>query len=159
MAKRKRRSVGDLMNPNVVCVRPDMTVREAEQLLGERRVTGAPVVDEAGQPIGVISQHDLIVHQAERTTAGESGRFYTDVDDYRDIAGQPIDLSTTRISELMTQDVVSVERDASVAEAARLMRSRRIHRLLVTNQGLLVGIVSSLDLLEAVGEDEGASGL
>jgi len=150
----KRRRVCDVMNPNVVCVRPEMTVRQVEQLLGERRVTGAPVVDEAGQPIGVVSQHDLIVHQADRTTAGESGRFYTDVDDYRDIARVPIDRSTTPVSELMTRDIVGIERDASLAEAARLMRGRRIHRLLVTNRGVLVGIVSSLDLLEAVEEGD-----
>jgi CBS domain-containing protein len=156
MAVKKPLRVADLMNPNVVCVRPDMTLRDAERLLGERRVTGAPVVDDAGQPIGVISQHDLIVHQAERTTAGASGRFYTDVDDYRDIAGQPIDVGTTRVSELMSEDVVSVERETSAAEAARLMQARRIHRLLVTNRGLLVGIVSSLDLLAAVADDDAA---
>lgn len=157
MAKKKTRRVADVMNPNVVCLRPEMTVRDAEQLLGERRVTGAPVVDDAGLPIGVVSQHDLIVHQAGRTTAGEAGRFYTSVDDYRDIAGQPIDRSTTPISELMTRDVVSIERDASLGEAARLMRARRIHRLLVVNRGLLVGIVSSLDLLVAVDDEEGGA--
>jgi CBS domain-containing protein len=133
-----------------------MTVRDAERLLGERRVTGAPVVDDAGLPIGVISQHDLIVHQAERVTAGSSGRFYTDVDEYRDIAAQPVDLGATRVSELMSADVVSVEREASAAEAARLMQTRRIHRLLVTNRGLLIGIVSSLDLLAAIGDDDAA---
>jgi len=150
----RKRCVGDVMNPNVVCVRPEMSVRQVEQLLGERRVTGAPVVDDTGQPIGVVSQHDLIVHQADRITAGESGRFYTDVDDYRDIAGVPIDRSTTPVSEVMTRDIVGIERDASLAEAARLMRTRRIHRLLVTNRGVLVGIVSSLDLLEAVEEGD-----
>ena len=51
MAKKKPLRVGDLMNPNVVCVRPEMTVRDAERLLGERRVTGAPVVDDAGPPM------------------------------------------------------------------------------------------------------------
>jgi CBS domain-containing protein len=145
------RRIGELMTPNVVCVRPEMTVREVERLFGERRVTGAPVVDEAGQPIGVVSQHDLIVHQADRTTAGASGRFYTDVEEYRDIAELAIDPSTTPVAEVMSRDVVSIDRDAPVEEAARLMKARRIHRLLVTNRGILVGIVSSLDLLDAVG--------
>lgn len=148
-----KRRVGDLMNPNVVCVRPDMSVRDVELLFGERRITGAPVVDEGGQPLGVVSQHDLIVHQAHRATAGSSGRFYTDVEDYRDLATAPVDVGTTLVSAVMSRDVLSVERDASVAEAARLMRGRRVHRLLVTNRGLLVGIVSALDLLEAIEDD------
>lgn len=148
-------NVGDLMNPNVVCLRPEMTVREAESLFSERRITGAPVVDESGQPVGVVSQHDLIRHQSGRATAGSTGRFYTDVEDYRDLASAPVDVSATPVSRLMTRDVLSVERDAPAAVAARRMRERRVHRLLVVHEGLLVGIVSSLDLLAAVGREQG----
>jgi len=146
------RSVGDLMNPNVVCVAPDTTVREAEKLFGERRITGAPVVDPAGQPVGVVSQHDLIRHQADRATAGGTGRFYSDVEDYRDLASAPVDVSGTPVSQVMSRELLTVERDASAAEAARRMRERRVHRLLVVHEGVLVGIVSSLDLLEAVAD-------
>jgi CBS domain-containing protein len=150
----KPRCVGDLMNPNVVCARPDMTVRNVERLLSESGVSGVPVVDEAGQPVGVVSQHDLIVREADRSTAGESGCFYTDVDDYRDIASVLIDPAGTPVSEVMSAGVVSVERDASLAEAASLMRGCRIHRLLVTNGGVLVGIVTSLDLLAGLEGEE-----
>lgn len=146
-----KHSVGDLMNPDVVCLRPEMTVREAEALFGERRITGAPVVDEAGEPVGVVSQHDLIRHQSDRATAGSTGRFYTDVEDYRDLASAPVDVSATPVSRLMSRDLLSVERDAPAADAARRMRERRVHRLLVLHEGALVGIVSALDLLEAVG--------
>jgi len=146
------RSVGDLMNPNVVCLEPDTTVREAEALFGERGISGAPVVDDSGQPVGVLSQHDLIRHQADRATAGDTGRFYSDVEEYRDLASAPVDLSTTPVSRLMSRELLTVERDAPVALAARRMRERRVHRLLVVHGGALVGIVSSLDLLGLVAE-------
>ncbi len=148
----QRRVVSDFMNPDVVALRPDMTVREAEQLLARRRVSGAPVVDGHGRVLGVISQNDLVRHQAEETTATEAGRFFTDVDSYRDLAQLPVERWTTPIEKLMTRKVYQVARDTGVAVAANIMRERRIHRLLVTDRSVLVGIVSSQDLLRLVEE-------
>ncbi len=142
--------VGDVMNPGVVCTRPDMSLREVERLFTDRRITGAPVVDEDGRPVGVVSQHDLVASQADPPSAGDSGRFYTDVETYRDIARAPIDPSELLVSRVMTPEVVSVDRETPIAEAARLMRDRRVHRLLVTRKGVLVGIVTSIDLLAAL---------
>ena len=148
-----RRKVSELMNPDVVCLRPEMTVAEAQKLLSERGVSGAPVVDGAGQPVGVVSQSDLVRHQARKVTAGESGRFYSDMDEYQDIAEIPIDRSQTPVRDLMTPRVFSVARDTGAAQAASIMRERRIHRLIVTDRGRLVGVVTSLDLLMVVVEN------
>ncbi len=147
-----RRKVSELMNPDVVCLRPEMTVAEAQKLLADRSVSGAPVVDASGQPIGVISQSDLVRHQAHRVTAEQSGRFYSDVEEYQDIKELTVDQSQTPVSELMSGRVYSVTRDTGVGAAASIMRERRIHRLLVTERGRLVGVVTSLDLLMVVVE-------
>lgn len=146
------KTIGDVMSPPSICLTEETTLREAQQRLGEGRVTGAPVVDAEGRAVGVVSQQDLIVHLAGMTTAGESGRFYTDVDDFRDLARFPVDRSATLVRDIMTRDVVSVDRATPVAEAAALLRRRRIHRLLVTESGVLVGLASSLDLLAVVEE-------
>lgn len=148
----QRRKVSELMNPDVVCLSPETTVAEAQRLLAARSVSGAPVVDGSGQPIGVISQSDLVRHQARRVTAGESGRFYSDMDEYSDIADLPVDRSRTPVRDLMTPHVYSVSRDTGAAAAASIMRDRRIHRLIVTERGRLVGVVTSLDLLMVVVE-------
>jgi CBS domain-containing protein len=111
-----------------------------------------PVVDSGGRPVGVISHRDLVRHQSERATAGSSGRFYSDVDDYQELADLKVDRSDTCVSELMSNDVYSVTRETGVAVAANIMRERRIHRLMVTDRGRLVGIVTSLDLLRIVEE-------
>ncbi len=146
------RRISEFMNPDVVVLRPEMTVREAGQLLAQRRVSGAPVVDFRGRVLGVLSQNDLIRHQSQAATATESGRFFTDVDDYRDIAQLPVERSTTPVEKVMTRKVYHATRDTGVAVAANIMRERRIHRLLVTDGGVLVGIVTSLDLLHVVEE-------
>lgn len=141
------------MNPDVVCLAPETTVSEAQKLLAARGVSGAPVVDAQGLALGVVSQSDLVRHQSRRVTAGESGRFYSDLDEYQDMAEIPVDRSGTPVRELMSPHVYSVSRDTSAAAAASIMRDRRIHRLLVTERGRLVGIVSSLDLLMVVVEN------
>jgi CBS domain-containing protein len=151
MPSRKRR-VHELMNPDVLCLKPDTTVREAEQLLARRGVSGAPVVDERGRAVGVVSQSDLVRHQAQRTTAEESGRFYSDVEEYRDIASARVDRSDMPVSEVMTREIYAVSRDTGVAAAASVMRERHVHRLLVTDRGVLVGVVTSMDLLRIVEE-------
>ncbi len=147
-----KRRVQELMNPDVVCLGPKTTIREAEGLLARRRVGGAPVVDESGRILGIVSQNDLVRFAAQRVTVEQSGRFFTDEDEYRDLGNLTADRSDLPVEQVMTRQVYTVARDAGVAIAANIMRERRVHRLLVTDKGRLVGIVTSLDLLRVVEE-------
>jgi CBS domain-containing protein len=140
------------MNPDVVCARPGMTVAEVRNLLASRGISGAPVVDESGGILGVVSQSDLVRRTSQRTTVGESGRFFTNVNEYRDLANLPRDVSGAPVEAVMSKEVYTVPRDSSAAAGASLMRERKIHRLFVTDQGSLVGVVTSLDLLRVVEE-------
>jgi CBS domain-containing protein len=146
------RRVSELMNPDVVCARPGMTVTEAAKLLAKRGVSGAPVVDDDGRILGVVSQNDLVRATAREVTQAEAGRFFTDVEEYSEMARIPVDLSETPVEEVMTRKVHSVGRETGVAIAANIMREHRIHRLLITERGRLVGVVTSLDLLRIVEE-------
>lgn len=148
MAKRR---VAELMNPDVVCARPEMSLADVAKLLALRGVSGAPVVDEQGRILGVVSQSDL-VRASERVPAEESGRFYSDDPDYRDLAALPVDVSDTPVAEVMSKRVHTVSRDTSAAVAANTMRERRIHRLVVTDRTRVVGVITSLDLLRVVEE-------
>ncbi len=147
-----KRRVGELMNPDVVTLRPDATVQEAQKLLSRRRVSTAPVVDERGHVLGVVSLNDLARHQAEEQTTGEAGLFFSSLDEYRDLARIPANRGSTPIEKLMRRRVYSVSRDAGVAVAANIMRERCIQRLLVTEKSVLVGVIRSLDLLRIVEE-------
>jgi CBS domain-containing protein len=147
-----KRVVGELMNPDVVSLQPDMTVPEAQELLAKRSVSGAPVVDAAGRVVGVVSQNDLVRSAAHPDTAGRKGLFFTSDEDFEDLAETPAPPSSTTVREVMAGRVYHVSRDTGVAVAANIMRERRIHRLLVTDRGVLVGVVTSLDLLRVVEE-------
>ena len=146
------RRVSELMNPDVVCARPGMSVAEVAKLLATRRVGGAPVVDEQGRILGVVSQNDLVRHATKHQTAAEAGRFYSDDPDYQEIAEIPVDLSDTPVEEVMSKRAFTVSRETGVAVAANIMRERRIHRLIVTDRTRVVGVLSSLDLLRVVEE-------
>ena len=147
-----RRSISELMNPDVVSARPGMTVAEVRNLLATRGISGAPVVDDSGKILGVVSQSDLVRQTDQRTTVGESGWFFTNVNEYRDLADLPRDLSDAPVESVMTKEVYTVPRDSSAAVGASIMRERKVHRLLVTEEGVLVGVVTSLDLLRVVEE-------
>jgi CBS domain-containing protein len=147
-----KRRVGELMNPDVVCARPEMTVAEVGKLLALRGVSGAPVVDDQGRILGIVSQNDLVRHSSVSVTAEESGRFYSSDPDYRDIGALQVDLSDTPITEVMSKQVHTVSRETSAAIAANIMRERRIHRLVVTERARVVGVIASLDLMRVVEE-------
>jgi CBS domain-containing protein len=82
------RRISELMNPEVVCARPGMTVAEVRHLLATRGISGAPVVDDSGRILGVVSLSDLVRQTDRRTTVGDSGRFFTNVSEYRDRGGE-----------------------------------------------------------------------
>lgn len=151
MAVRPRR-VSELMNPDVVTLRPDQSLVEAQQVLSSKSVSGAPVVDASGRVIGVVSQNDLVRNAAHPDTVAHAGQFFSSVEDYADLGTTLVAPSSQRVSDVLTPRVYSVSRDTGVAVAANIMRERRIHRLLVIEKGVLVGVISSLDLLRVVEE-------
>ena len=151
MTVRPRR-VFELMNPDVVTLRPEHTLVEAQELLATKSVSGAPVVDASGRVLGVVSQNDLVRKAAHPDTVAQAGQFFSSVEDYADLGETPVPAGSMRVADVMSKRVFSVNRDTGVAVAANIMRERRIHRLLVTDRGVLVGIVSSLDLLRVVEE-------
>jgi CBS domain-containing protein len=140
------------MQREVVTLRPEMSAREAERVLAEHRIGGAPVVDEAGRLVGVLTQSDLVRLDAERPTTAAAGAFFSDVEDYRDIATLPADESLVPVSQVMSARVLSIPPEATLEEAARRMREHRVHRLLVVEGGELRGLVSAYDLLVALAE-------
>lgn len=121
-------TVRDIMQSEVLAVVPEMTVRELIHLLLEERISGAPVLGPTGKVLGVVSSTDVL-----RMTA----------------SGTP---PNARVAEIMTPVAFSVDPDESLSDLARFFRRGRVHRALVMEDGVLVGVVTPFDVLHALRE-------
>lgn len=147
----------DLMERHVVTVNPETSLAELYRLFAEEQIGAAPVVDETERVIGVVSSADLLRALAEeRDTALVDTRYLRDLLPYSspDWDGVPEDLQDRlgqrRVSEAMTEGIVSVGPDASAAEVAATLRTNRLHHVFVIEDGLLAGVISTYDLLQLV---------
>ena len=160
-------TVGDVMARDVVTLSPDMTLSEMDRVLLEQQVSGAPVV-EGKRLVGIVSRADVIrVLYEEQREAQRVSDFYTSpfpipipalenlARDSRKIADHMIKL---RVHEVMTPNPLTVTPGDRVEWVAKMMNAQRIHRLPVTEDDQLVGIITSLDIVRLVAEVGLASG-
>lgn len=136
----------DIMRRRVWSASPEMTLQELAQMLTDRRISGAPVVDPSGRLVGVVSQTDFVRFRREHG-GDEAPAFFREPD--RDLPhGYHVERpEDTRVAEIMTPVVISASEDATLSALARLMIRRRIHRVVITRGDRLLGLVTSTDLL------------
>lgn len=143
-------TVSTIMSRTVICVQPTVGADLLAQLFLEHGVSGFPVVDEVGRPIGVVSKTDLLryVHEHGVDLAeirADEAAILTQLGTGFH-AASPIDGAT--VSELMMPVVFALPHDAPIAKAAALMAGEGIHRVpILGDDGAVCGIVSSLDLV------------
>jgi CBS domain-containing protein len=144
--------VGRVMQRAVLVLSPEMAIRDALDRLVEWRVTGAPVVDEADHVVGVLSQWDLLRYEQHAPPPRPAVPSY-----YQQLNGEVLvsrmevpEDSTQRVRDVMTPAVFMTDEATPVRAAGRFMLRKRVHRVLVTRRGKLVGIVTTMDLLRAL---------
>jgi CBS domain-containing protein len=146
--------VKDVMNPDIMTVADDMTTDDLVRYLSEREISGAPVVDIRGHLVGVVSMTDIGRHLAEPPDFAElrpsSSADAGDEETLRDLGPRYLDERPATVRDVMTPAIHQVPATASVAEAARIMVERHIHRLIVTDGKEPVGIITSIDLLRVI---------
>jgi predicted transcriptional regulator len=145
-------TAADLMTPNPVSLGEVVTVKEAIAFLVDKGIGGAPVIDEAGHPVGVLTQHDIVVHDRETVSYLTPDREY--VDDGKPLQRHLADdfllenVDRTEIRELMTPVIFSVKLDTPATKVIEEMVNLKIHRLYVVDDiDVLVGVVTALDVL------------
>jgi CBS domain-containing protein len=147
--------VKDVMTTPVVTVTPESTLAEVARLLDEHHISGLPVVDESGRVVGVVSDRDLVARSQElqvkslRYPWPGLGR-EPDLQKLTWLTQGLFAIGETRVREVMSRQVVTIEDTAPLELAAHLMASREVNRIPVLRQGRLVGIISRADLVRAV---------
>ena len=146
----------DVMTSGVVRVPADLTLAELADVLMENEISGAPVVDEDGTLVGVVSLFDVarqLTGESSVMTDRGSPEFYVRgwedqyaAEEFRKLRIQEGELT---VRDVMTPAIFAVAEDEAVEDVARNLVDGHIHRLLVTRGSEVVGIISSLDLLRA----------
>ena len=142
--------IKDIMTSEIVTVREDDTVEKCANLLITHNLSGLPVLDESGKVKGIVTEGDLI-RRASRVKGPAAlevlgGIFYLEspkkfMDDLKKTMGNSA-------KDIMTKDVITVDPDKLIEEAATLLVQNKIKRLpVIDKEGNLIGIVSRKDIM------------
>jgi CBS domain-containing protein len=147
-------TVKDIMKTEVVTVGPDTSVQELTDLLAENKISGVPVVDANRTVVGIVTDSDVILQDADLhfpyyipflDSVIYLESFHTFRERYRKVFG-------SKVSEIMSSEVITISPDASIHEAATLMADRKVNRLPVTDKRRLVGLITRSDIVQAIAE-------
>ena len=116
--------VRDIMSKDVKVVRPDTTMKEVVATMNKFGI-GSLIVVQGQRPVGIITERDILTRQVEPNLPPE----------------------TLTAKHVMTSPIVTINEEASIEEAARLMAKKRAKRLPVMNNGKLVGMLTYTDIV------------
>jgi len=150
------KKIREVMTTTVHTVAPTLRLADLDRAFLERRVGGFPVCD-AGRLVGLVTRSDVVRQlsversMAEVVSAAGSPELLPDevsrsLAEIADRVGKRV--AGWTVKDLMVRDVVTLDPEQSVRDAARTFVSKRIHRAPVVENGKLVGIVTSLDLVK-----------
>jgi len=135
--------VRDVMSEDVITVSSETTVAVFLELAEEHEISGAPVVDDGGGVLGVVSLTDVL-----RLLEG-------DVFSALDGPGGGAASTDVTVGEIMTPATISIAAGTGISEAATFLQKADVHRALVFEGDRLVGVVTTHDLLAALLDEEG----
>lgn len=115
----------DIMIRKVYTISPAASVQEVAQLLSQKSISGAPVIDKDGKIIGIVTEADII---------GKVNR------------------EGLRVADIMSSEIIVVDEETGVGEIAMLLSERKIKRVPVMRNSQLVGIISRADIVRAVAQ-------
>lgn len=117
----------DVMIKDVITVNEKTPLKEVTKIFGEKRITGVPVVNDADELVGVLSETDII-----RKTSNIGA------------------WSPNLAGQIMTKPAVTVSPDETLQKVCELMENRRIHRVVVGDDSGIKGIITTMDILKAI---------
>jgi CBS domain-containing protein len=128
-------SVREAMTENPRSIGPSASVVEAARLMRDEHIGSLPITD-GDALVGMITDRDITTR----------------------VVAQGVDLATTSVGDVFSEDLISVEPDKELEEALQLMARHQVRRLPVVENGRLVGIVAQADIALSLSEDEKKTG-
>jgi len=117
-------SVGDVMTRGVICVDVNENVERAAKIMKQHEIS-AIIVTKDGDGVGILTERNILSH----------------------VVAEHRDPRTTKVGEIMTSPLITISPDADIDEAAAILRDKNIRRLVVENDGKIVGVISEYDII------------
>jgi len=138
--------IKEIMTKDVITVSPDTSLKEVGKILKEKRISGVPVVDDAGNIVGIITVTDILIiirqiyewQELQRNTAGLN---------ISEFVG--MEWLNKKVNEVMKGNVYTLDENESIHEVMRLIFTHQIHTIPITKDNKLVGIIGKRDLVFA----------
>ncbi len=139
----------DVMVSPIITVRPDCAVVDVARLFLERNISGAPVVTDAGEVVGIIAEGDLIF-RSEIGTERPHPDWFRQMAREDLLASEYVKARGRFVKDVMQRDVITASPEATLNEICALMENNSIKRVLIASNGELVGIVTRSNILQAL---------
>ncbi len=147
-------TVRDIMDTRIPTVRPEDSVETVVRLMADQELPAVPVVNDGGRCVGIVTESDLVIGDDERDLRLPhmislfGGVVF--LEPLKRFEERLRKAAAATVGDMMTAEPVSVEADASVREAARIMADKKHNRLPVVEHGRYVGLVSRAEVLETL---------
>ena len=145
-------NASDIMTTDVITVRKDTSLKELAKLLYENHINGVPVVDEEGLLIGIICESDLIRKDKKLHIPTVVALFdwVLYLERPKKIEEEIQRINATKVEDLYTKKVVTVDEKVPIDEIATIMDQKKISTIPVVDGNRLVGIIGKTDLLRTL---------
>lgn len=146
------KTAADIMTRNVITVTTTINVKDLAKILTDNMISGAPVVNDSGEVIGIVTESDLIdqnkkIHIPTVVSILDSFIYLESPDrldkEMRKIAG-------ATVGDIYTTEIVTVSEDTPVDELATIMSEQSIHTLPVIRDGKLTGVIGKRDIIKTI---------
>ncbi len=137
----------------VASLAPEAPLENAYRLFVDEQISGAPVIDDVGRVIGVVSSADLLrflvdVGESDRPLAGYIEEELLSASEFGELPdAAQARLQESVVGDVMTDRPITVESDTPVRDVAAVMRDSGVHRVIVVKGGTLLGIISTMDVV------------
>ena len=145
-------SAKDIMTKEVISVSPDLVVEKLAEIFWENRISGAPVVDDDGTVIAIVTENDLIdqnkkVHIPTMIAILDSVIMLEKADK---IEKEIRKMTGTAVKDICSGTLITVEPETPWDEVATIMAEKQVHTLPVLADGKLVGVVGKSDIIKTM---------
>lgn len=148
--------VRDTMTTGVLTVYEGWSIRRLSKFFENHGVSGAPVIASDDELVGVVSQSDIIGFEARKPKEDEvkkiverfCGHITRELDKFEIERIQDQALNYMTVNDIMTDAPITIDVNATLEDAYMLLKETQVHRLLVVDAGILVGVLTAMDILE-----------